>query len=67
MCVRVSSADPKRDLERQLERLQSYAIARGYVVSKMVTEVASGLNDSRPRLTALLRDVLIGVIVLAPT
>ena len=61
--ARVSSADQKQDLERQLERLQSYAIARGYAVSKMVTEVASGLNDSRPRLTALLRDASIGVIV----
>ena len=61
--ARVSSADQKQDLERQLERLQSYAIARGYAVSKMVTEVASGLNDSRPRLTALLKDASIGVIV----
>lgn len=61
--VRVSSADQKDDLARQRERLQTYAIARGYMVSRIVTEVASGLNDSRPQLTALLKDASIGVIV----
>jgi putative resolvase len=61
--ARVSSADQKEDLARQLERLQTYAIAKGYTVSRIVTEAASGLNDSRPKLTALLRDASIGVIV----
>jgi predicted site-specific integrase-resolvase len=32
-------------------------------VSRIVTEVASGLNESRPKLTALLREDSIGVIV----
>ncbi|MCX6039891.1 MAG: recombinase family protein [Caldilinea sp.] len=54
--ARVSSADQKDDLVRQLERLQTYAIAKGDTVSRIVTEVASGLNESRPKLTALLRD-----------
>ena len=61
--ARVSSADQKDDLVRQLERLQTYAIAKGDTVSRIVTEVASGLNESRPKLTALLRDGSIGVIV----
>jgi predicted site-specific integrase-resolvase len=29
----------------------------------MVTELASGLNDTRPKLTALLKDKSVGVIV----
>ena len=53
--ARVSSADQKDDLVRQLERLQTYAIAKGDTVSRIVTEVASGLNERRPKLTALLR------------
>jgi putative resolvase len=61
--ARVSSAEQKQDLERQLERLQTYAIAKGYKVSKTVTEIASGLNDTRPKLTALLKDKSIGMIV----
>lgn len=61
--ARVSSADQKQDLERQLERLQTYAIAKGYKVDKMVTELASGLNDTRPKLTALLKDKSIGIII----
>lgn len=61
--ARVSSADQKQDLERQIERLQTYAIARGYKVDKMVTELASGLNETRPKLTALLKDKSIGLIV----
>ncbi len=44
--ARVSSADQKDDLARQLERLQTYAIAKGDTVSRIVTEVASGLNES---------------------
>lgn len=61
--ARVSSADQKDDLQRQVERLQTYAIAKGWKVDKVVTEIASGLNDQRPKLTALLMDKAIGVIV----
>lgn len=61
--ARVSSADQKDDLERQLDRLQTYAIAKGYKVDKIVTEIASGLNDQRPKLTTLLTDKSIGLIV----
>lgn len=61
--ARVSSADQKSDLDRQVERLQSYAIAKGYKIDKVVTEIASGLNDQRPKLTALLTDKAIGLIV----
>jgi putative resolvase len=61
--ARVSSADQKEDLERQMQRLKDYAASRGYQVSKIVSELASGLNDSRPKFLKLLTDASIGVIV----
>ena len=61
--ARVCSADQKADVPRQMERLRSYAAAKGYVVSKEVLEIASGVNDNRPKLKALLADASIGVIV----
>ncbi len=61
--ARVSSHDQKDDLVRQLDRLKSYSTRKGYQVSQIVTEIASGLNDSRPKLTALLLDVSINVII----
>src|SRR5713101_7077564 len=61
--ARVSSADQKEDLERQLQRLKDYAAAKGYHVTKTVSELASGLNDSRPKFLKLLTDASIGVIV----
>jgi putative resolvase len=53
----------KEDLERQIQRLKDYAAAKGYQVSKEVTEIASGLNDQRPKLEKLLADTNIGTIV----
>ena len=61
--ARVSSADQKADLERQVQRLKDYAASRGYQVSKVVSELASGLNDMRPKLTKLLTDASIGMII----
>jgi len=61
--ARVSSADQKEDLSRQIHRLRDYAAAKGYQVAKEVTEIASGLNDKRPKLEKLLADVSIGTIV----
>lgn len=61
--ARVSSADQKEDLERQMQRLKDYAAAKGYQITKTVSELASGLNDSRPKFLKLLTDASIGVIV----
>jgi len=61
--ARVSSADQKSDLERQMQRLRDYAAASGYSVSKEVREIASGLNDHRPKLARLLTDPTIGTVV----
>src|SRR5579862_4417370 len=61
--ARVSSLGQKEDLERQMHRLKDYAAAKGYTVFKAVTEIASGLNDRRPKLEKLLADTSIGTIV----
>ena len=61
--ARVSSADQKADLERQTQRLRDYAAAKGYSVSKEVSEIASGLNDHRPKLAKLLSDPTIGTLI----
>jgi putative resolvase len=61
--ARVSSHEHQADLDRQAERLVSYCAAKGYQVSKVVKEIASGVNDSRPKLLALLEDQAITLIV----
>src|SRR5438552_10074625 len=62
--ARVSSADQKEDLERQMQRLKDYAASKGYQVTKMVSELASGLNDRRPKLMKLLTDPSVGIVVI---
>jgi predicted site-specific integrase-resolvase len=49
--------------QRQLQRLRDYAAARGYMVATEVVEIASGLNDQRPKLTRLLADKQIGTLL----
>jgi len=61
--ARVSSAERKENLERQAERLMQYSTVRGYQVAQVVKEIASGVNDSRPKLLSLLRDISITRIV----
>lgn len=61
--ARVSSSENKDNLERQKERLVSYCNAKGYKVSKIITEIGSGLNDKRPKLESLLTDNSIDIIV----
>jgi predicted site-specific integrase-resolvase len=55
--ARVSSPEHKDNLERQAARLTEYCSARGYQVAQVVKEIASGANDSRPKLLALLKDM----------
>jgi len=67
--ARVSSQKQARDgdLERQRERLSAYAAAQGYTVVKVLTEIASGLNEKRRKLRRLLkmaRDRQIDVVVI---
>ena len=61
--ARVSSAEHRANLERQAERLTQYCTARGYQVAQVVKEIASGVNDSRPKLLSLLKDTSITRVV----
>jgi putative resolvase len=61
--ARVSTHKQRDDLERQAQRMVEFANAAGLSVVKVVKEVASGVNDTRPRLTALLQDDQWGTLV----
>ena len=61
--ARVSTHKQRDDLARQAQRMVEFANARGLSVVSVVKEVASGVNDTRPRLTKLLRDERWGVLV----
>ena len=61
--ARVSSAEQKGDLDRQVARLVGWATERHLRVARVVTEVASGLNGRRRRLRALLADPRVAVII----
>jgi len=54
--ARVSSHKQKDDLERQVSRIQDYCAANGWQISKVVKEVASGVNDNRQKLGKILVD-----------
>jgi predicted site-specific integrase-resolvase len=52
--ARVSSYPKKADLDRQAERCEEFCRKRGWLVRKVVREIASGMNDARPKLLKLL-------------
>ena len=60
---RVSSADQKDELERQVGRVVAGATRRGLAVGRVVSEVGSGMNGHRRTLTKLLSDPAVTVIV----
>ena len=61
--ARVSSHEHAANLDRQAERLVAYCAAKGYQVSKIVKEIASGVNDGRPKLLTLLEEQALTLIV----
>ena len=61
--ARVSSHDQKADAQRQLDLLRDYAAAKGYKVTAEVVEIASGLNDQRPKFSRLLTDTAVQTIL----
>ncbi|WP_239395728.1 IS607 family transposase [Frankia sp. CiP3] len=61
--ARVSSADQKADLDRQVARVTAWAAGQNLPVGKVVTEVGSALNGHRRRFLALLRDPDVATIV----
>ena len=53
---RVSSADQKDDLRRQVERLRAFSASKGWQVSSEGTDIGSGLNGHRKGILKLLAD-----------
>jgi predicted site-specific integrase-resolvase len=60
---RVSSHDQKNNLDSQTARLTHFATARGLLVSRVITEIGSGLNGKRSKLIQLLKDPSVSCIV----
>jgi putative resolvase len=61
--ARVSAAENRPHLDSQAERLAAYCTANGYQIARVVQEVGSGVNDSRPKFLQLLADPTLRVIV----
>ena len=61
--ARVSSHDQKEDLKRQLNRLRTFAAAKGLSIEVEKSEIGSGLNGNRPGLCSLLRDNTVTAIL----
>ncbi|BCU67215.1 hypothetical protein HS7_06520 [Sulfolobales archaeon HS-7] len=53
--AKVSSADQKEDLERQVNHLTNYATAKGYKVVEVLKDIASGLDMQGKGLLKLFR------------
>lgn len=52
--ARVSSPEKKGDLDRQAERCIEFCSANGWSIESVIKEIASGMNDRRPKLFKLL-------------
>jgi excisionase family DNA binding protein len=56
--ARVSSSDQKSDLERQVEYLTQYCSSKGYRVTDVLSDIASGLKTDRKGLLKLFNYVI---------
>ena len=61
--ARVSSADQKSDLDRQVARVTKWATSQDMSVDRVVTEVGSALNGHRRKFLALLKDPSVARII----
>ena len=62
--ARVSSAEQKPHLENQANRLWAHAGQNRIPLDQVVSEVASGLNDRRPKLRKLLGDPTVHTVII---
>ena len=65
--ARVSSNQQKPDLIRQIEALERFCLARGYIIDEVIEEIGGGLNYTRPqflRLMTMIENKEIGILVI---
>ena len=61
--ARVSSADQKEDLDRQVGRVVEWATQQGCRPDEVVKEIGSGLDGNRRRLRRLIADHTVGTVM----
>ena len=61
--ARVSSADQKSDLDRQVSRVTTWATSNRHSIDSVVTEVGSALNGKRAEFLSMLRDPDVTTII----
>ena len=61
--ARVSSADQKDDLDRQVARVVEWVTEQGFRPDEVVKEIGSGLNGNRRRLRQLVADHTVSMVV----
>ena len=61
--ARVSSADQKADLDRQVARVTTWATSNGHTVDQVVTEIGSALGGKRRTFLGLLGDPEVTTII----
>lgn len=64
--ARVSAADQRADVDRQVARITGWAVSHGYWVDRVVSEVGSGVNGKRRKFLRLLADPTITTMVVEP-
>jgi predicted site-specific integrase-resolvase len=64
--ARVSSADQRPDLDRQVARVTEWSTGQHIAVDRVVSEVGSALNGHRRKFLAILRDPRCRAPVRAP-
>ena len=61
--ARVSSRNNLPSLDGQMQRMRDYSAAKGYIVVDEVKEIASGLNDHRPKLRKIFKRDDYGILL----
>ena len=56
--TRVSNVGQKNDLKNQQDFLQQYSNAKGYIISEIITDIASGMDFKRKNWNKLLKSIM---------
>lgn len=60
--ARCSTTSQKENLDRQIDRLKSYASAQGLIVNEIYSEIGSALNYNRKKYRKLYESIILGQI-----